>query len=83
MLNRHFRLIIHYAIPVLEALHRAWSSRAGHSKFQLFAPTLHAACKKINEYYEKTTDSPAYIMSMILNPKEKMGYFKKRSPGMC
>jgi hypothetical protein len=86
---------LHYAIPALEALHQAWSSWAGCPKFQPFALALHAACNKIDEYYEKTTESPAYIMSMsmscylqsftldianislVLNPKEKMAYFKK------
>jgi hypothetical protein len=57
---------LHYAIPTLEALHRAWSSRADHSKFQPFASALHAASKKIDEYYEKMTESPAYIMSMSM-----------------
>ena len=55
---------LHYAIPALEALHRAWSSRASRPKFQPFASALYAACKKIDEYYEKTTESPVYIMSM-------------------
>jgi hypothetical protein len=55
---------LHYAIPALEALHRAWSSRASRPKFQPFASALYAACEKIDEYYEKTTESPAYIMSM-------------------
>jgi len=67
----------HLAIPALEALYRAWSSRADRLKYLPFAPALRAACEKIDEYYEKTTESPAYIMSMILNPKEKMDYFKK------
>ena len=64
----------------------------------MFAPALHAAYEKIDEYYEKTTESPTYIMSMstvlpipchlldphwrslVLNPNEKMGYFKKHWP---
>lgn len=84
---------LHLAIPALEALHRAWSSRAGRPKYERFAPALDAACAKIDKYYEKTTESPAYIMVMskqslfnsamtlicllVLNPKEKMSYFKK------
>ena len=86
---------LHCAILALEALHRAWSSRVDRPKYQPFAPALHAASEKIDEYYEKTTESPAYIMSMsmifflsctgevvdtiplVLNPKEKLGYFKK------
>ena len=86
--------MFHLAIPALEALHRAWSTRADHPKYEPFATALHAACTKIDDYYEKTTESPAYIMAMsrtvysshkrpnvntivVLDPKEKMRYFKK------
>ena len=55
---------LHLAIPALETLHKAWSSRAGRSKYARFAPALNAAAQKIDEYYEKTTDSPAYVMAM-------------------
>jgi hypothetical protein len=85
---------LHLAIPALEALHRAWSTRADRPKYEPFATALHAACTKIDDYYEKTTESPAYIMAMsrtvysshkkpnvntilVLDPKEKMRYFKK------
>jgi hypothetical protein len=57
---------LHLAIPALEALHQAWSSRADRPKYAPFAPALHVACAKIDEYYEKTTDSPAYIMAMSM-----------------
>jgi len=70
-------LTIHRAIPALEALYKAWSSRAERTKYKRFVPALEAACAKIDEYYEKTTESPVYIMAMILDPKEKMTYFKK------
>jgi hypothetical protein len=55
---------LHLAIPALEALHRAWSSCTEHAKYQQFVPALNAVCTKIDEYYEKTTESPAYIMAM-------------------
>jgi hypothetical protein len=55
---------LHLAIPALEALHRAWTSRADHPKYKPFALALGAACSKIDDYYEKTAQSPAYIMSM-------------------
>src|SRR5258708_15120132 len=55
---------LHYAIPALEALYRAWSSRAVRPKYEPFAPALHAAAGKIDEYYEKTTECPAYILLM-------------------
>ena len=55
---------LHLAIPALETLHRAWSSCAERPKYACFAPALSAAAQKIDEYYEKTTDSLAYIMAM-------------------
>ena len=36
-------------------------------KYQAFAVALDVACRKVDEYYEKTTESPAYIMSMSTN----------------
>jgi len=58
---------LHHAIPSLEALYRAWSSWAAHPKYQPFVATLNAACAKIDEYYEKTTQSPAYVLSMSMS----------------
>jgi hypothetical protein len=55
---------LHLAIPALEALHRAWSSRADRPKYERFADALKTACTKIDEYYEKATESPAYVMAM-------------------
>jgi hypothetical protein len=58
---------LYLAILVLEALYKAWSSQADHTKYQAFSIALHAVCRKVDEYYEKTTESPAYIMSMSMN----------------
>jgi hypothetical protein len=57
---------LHLAIPALETLHWAWSSRAERLKYACFAPALTAAAKKLDEYYKKTTDSLAYIMAMCM-----------------
>ncbi|KAG6863764.1 hypothetical protein C0993_010432, partial [Termitomyces sp. T159_Od127] len=71
---------LHLAIPALEALYRAWSSRINWTKYAPFSLALEAACEKIDVYYDKTTNSPAYIMSMILNPHKKLSYFAKHWP---
>jgi hypothetical protein len=86
---------LHLAIPALEMLHWAWSSRAEWPKYTHFAPALNAAAQKLDEYYEKMTDSPAYIMAMcvwfwfylfpvLMSPFDpqygKMAYFKKHWP---
>jgi hypothetical protein len=58
---------LHLAIPALEILHRAWSSCATQSKYAHFAPALNAAAQKLDEYYERTTESLAYVMAMCLS----------------
>ena len=57
---------LHRAIPALEALHKAWSSRAERPRYERFASALNAACTKINEYYEKTTETLAHIITMSM-----------------
>ena len=48
---------LHLAIPALETLYKAWSSRAARAKYERFAPALKAAAQKLDGYYEKTTES--------------------------
>ncbi|KAG1787134.1 uncharacterized protein HD556DRAFT_1247235, partial [Suillus plorans] len=71
---------LHLAIPALETLHKSWSSRAERPKYTRFARALKAAATKLDEYYERTTNSPAYIIAMLLDPTAKIAYFKKHWP---
>ena len=59
-------LTLHLAIPVLEALHHAWSTHTTCKKYAPLTATLNVACEKIDEYYEKTINSAAYIMTMSM-----------------
>ncbi|KAG6838880.1 hypothetical protein C0991_007718 [Blastosporella zonata] len=52
------------AIPAIEILHSAWTTRASNSKYASFKPALQAATEKLNAYYEKTADSNAHIIAM-------------------
>jgi hypothetical protein len=52
------------ALPALEALHKAWTSRANKTKYYVFESALDAAVDKISEYYDKTSTSDAFILSM-------------------
>ncbi|KAF5343868.1 hypothetical protein D9758_015885 [Tetrapyrgos nigripes] len=67
---------LHNAIPALERLHIAWEKRKGKTKYTKFTDALNAGVDKLGNYYNKTSDSDAYVFSMLLNPNEKMGYFK-------
>jgi hypothetical protein len=55
---------LHLALPALEALHKAWSARLGKDKYSSFTLALEAAIEKIAKYYEKTTDSDVFILTM-------------------
>jgi hypothetical protein len=57
---------LHLAIPALETLHKAWSTCSERLKYRYFKPALEAATNKLDKYYEKNADSPAYIMAMCL-----------------
>ncbi|KAI5992932.1 hypothetical protein EDD15DRAFT_2167604 [Pisolithus albus] len=55
---------LHTALPALEALHKAWSSRKDSAKYVDFSSGLEAGLTKVNEYYERTATSDAHIMAM-------------------
>ncbi|KAJ8503453.1 hypothetical protein ONZ45_g10852 [Pleurotus djamor] len=65
------------ALPALEALHKAWSSRIDRSKYASFSAALQAGVDKIVEYYNRTADTDAYNVTMFLDPESKGRYMRK------
>jgi hypothetical protein len=57
---------LHLALPALEALHKAWTTRLNKEKYLPFTVAIQAALRKITEYYDKTADSDAFILTMGL-----------------
>lgn len=55
---------LHLALPALEALHKAWSTRLTREKYSKFIPALEAGLSKIGEYYDRTSDSDVYTFAM-------------------
>ena len=55
---------LHLALPALEALHKAWTKRAVQAKYADFVPALDAGLTKIEEYYDRTSQSDAYTFAM-------------------
>jgi hypothetical protein len=55
---------LHLALPALEALHKAWTSRVKKAKFAAFEAPLNNAIEVIAEYYDKTASSDAFIVAM-------------------
>ncbi|THU82732.1 hypothetical protein K435DRAFT_690979, partial [Dendrothele bispora CBS 962.96] len=57
---------LHNAIPALEKLHSAWSVRMNRPKYTQFSDALNAGINKLATYYNKTSDSDAYVFSMCM-----------------
>lgn len=55
---------LHTALPALEALHKAWSTRKKGTKYMDFQEALEAGISKVSDYYERTASSDAHIISM-------------------
>lgn len=59
---------LHLALPALEALHKAWTTRLAREKYKGFTSALQAGLTKIEEYYDRTADSDTYTFSMRCVP---------------
>lgn len=60
---------LHLVIPALEAVHKAWISRAEKPKYAAFTAALEAGIAKITTYYNKTELTDAYIVAMCTYPE--------------
>ncbi|KAN0105734.1 hypothetical protein V8E52_010746 [Russula decolorans] len=68
---------LHLALPALEALHKAWSSRRDRVKYRAFVTALDAGLAKIAEYYDRTAQSNAYTFAMLLDPSGKTEHVRR------
>lgn len=55
---------LHLALPALNALHKAWTSQHNRAKYQAFVDVLDVGLAKIEQYYDRTADSKAYMFAM-------------------
>ncbi|KAJ7923871.1 ribonuclease H-like domain-containing protein [Mycena leptocephala] len=74
------RSTLHLAIPALEKLHAEWTSKGSKDKYFPFHEAIEAALSKVDEYYQKTSNSNSYVLAMVLDPRRKLAYFEKHWP---
>ncbi|THU95849.1 hypothetical protein K435DRAFT_859114 [Dendrothele bispora CBS 962.96] len=55
---------LHNATPALDKLNNAWSVQMNRPKYTQFLDALNTGIKKLATYYNKTSDSDAYVFSM-------------------
>ncbi|KAJ7247540.1 hypothetical protein C8J57DRAFT_1522940 [Mycena rebaudengoi] len=66
---------LHLALPALETLHADWTKCAADSLYSDFAAALEQVLGKVDEYYQKTSNSNA-----LLDPAKKLAYFRAHWP---
>ena len=55
---------LHLVLPALEALHSAWTDYSKNPKYRDFIGPLNEGIEKITDYYNKTSSSNAFNLSM-------------------
>ncbi|KAJ6609809.1 ribonuclease H-like domain-containing protein, partial [Mycena sp. CBHHK59/15] len=71
---------LHLTLPALETLHAHWTKCAADPLYSDFAATLQQALEKVDEYYQKTSNSNTYMFAMVLDPAKKLSYFQAHWP---
>ncbi|KAJ7343042.1 hypothetical protein DFH08DRAFT_938285 [Mycena albidolilacea] len=56
--------MLHLALPALESLHTGWTQLAADPQYTHFTPAIEEALEKVDEYYQKTSNSDAYTFAM-------------------
>ncbi|KAF9034074.1 hypothetical protein BJ165DRAFT_745549 [Panaeolus papilionaceus] len=57
-------------------MYSSWEKASLLKCYAPFRPAIEAAMEKIEEYYERTAESDAHIIAMVLDPRSKLGHFK-------
>ncbi|KAJ7369154.1 hypothetical protein DFH08DRAFT_929063 [Mycena albidolilacea] len=74
------RSTLHLAIPALKKLHAEWTVKSTKPKYSVFHDAIDEALQKVDEYYQKSSNSNSYMFAMVLDPREKFSYFEKHWP---
>ncbi|KAF9538851.1 hypothetical protein CPC08DRAFT_771063 [Agrocybe pediades] len=65
------------ALPAIERMYAAWEKALAKEKYAQFAETLQAGMAKLDEYYQKTSESTIHVMAILLHRGQKLFYFRK------
>ncbi|KAJ7817712.1 hypothetical protein B0H14DRAFT_2601876 [Mycena olivaceomarginata] len=57
--------MLQLALPALESLHTSWTQLAADPRYTHFVLAIEEALEKVDEYYQKTSNSDAYTFAMV------------------
>jgi hypothetical protein len=58
------KFTLHLAIPALEKLHAEWTVKSTKPKYSVFHNAIDEALQKVDEYYQKSSNSNSYMFAM-------------------
>ena len=68
---------VHYK-GTTSTVDKAWTTRSAHEKYKDFSPALQAGLTKIEEYYNRTSDSDTYMFAMHCVPLLTAHYYRSQ-----
>ncbi|KAF5374133.1 hypothetical protein D9615_008888 [Tricholomella constricta] len=67
---------LYRALPALEELQTVWEAKLANPKFVVYHAALQDSLDKLNKYYSRFDEKPAYILALVLHPYFKLQYIK-------
>ncbi|KAJ3714782.1 hypothetical protein C8R42DRAFT_590961, partial [Lentinula raphanica] len=67
---------IYKAIPAFEVLLTQWENMLQDTRYQLYHSAVEAGLKKLQKYYTRFDEKPAYILSLFIHPYYKLHWIE-------
>ncbi|KAF8874802.1 hypothetical protein BD779DRAFT_1420492, partial [Infundibulicybe gibba] len=64
------------ALPAMEELQTAWEDKCKDPRYALYKPAITDGLAKLNKYYSRFDEKPAFILALVLHPYYKLTYIK-------
>ncbi|KAJ3965333.1 hypothetical protein EV361DRAFT_810877, partial [Lentinula raphanica] len=72
----HKTVSIYKAIPAFEVLLTQWENMLQDTRYQLYHSAVEAGLKKLQKYYTRFDEKPAYILSLFIHPYYKLHWIE-------
>ncbi|KAF5368777.1 hypothetical protein D9615_010411 [Tricholomella constricta] len=73
---------LYRALPALEDLQTLWEAKLKNPMYVLYHAAIQCGLDKLNKYYSRFDEKPAYVLALVLHPYFKIQYIKLAWGGM-
>jgi hypothetical protein len=64
------------ALPAIEELQTAWELKRDDPHYALYKDAINNGLAKLNKYYSRFDEKPAYVLALVLHPYYKLNYIQ-------